>query len=92
MPADGAGEDAPFDLATEPDEVGDGVAVGNVGDVLVDDLPRVQLVGYVVSGRPDHLHTALVRPSIRVCPDERREERMVDVNYLLRVRRNELGT
>src|SRR5215210_6431117 len=36
VPPHGAGEDAAFDLATEAHEVVHRVAVGDVGDVLVD--------------------------------------------------------
>jgi hypothetical protein len=59
---DGAGQDAPFDLPAEADEVFDRVAMGDVRDVLVDDGPGVQLLAYVVGRRPDGLYASLVRP------------------------------
>ena len=56
VPADGASEDTPLDLPAEADQVLYGVAVGNVGDVLVDDRASIELLRYVVGGRPDRLH------------------------------------
>src|SRR5918997_1286145 len=76
---DGACEDAPLDLAPEADEVLDRVAVGDVGDVLVDYGAGVQLLADVVGRGPDGLDAPLVRPPVGVGPGEGRQERVVDV-------------
>ena len=71
MQPDGAGEDAPLDLAAEADEADEvvhRVAVGNVGDVLMDDGPGVQLLVDVVGGGTYGLDAPLVRPAVRVGP------------------------
>ena len=67
---DGAGEDAALDLAAEADEVLDGVAVGDVGDVLVDYGPGIELLADVVGCGPYGLDAPLVRPPVGVGPRE----------------------
>ena len=62
MQPDGAGEDAPLDLAAEADEVVDRVAVGDGRHVLVDYGAGVQLLAYVVGCGPDGLDATLVPP------------------------------
>jgi hypothetical protein len=71
VPPDCAGENPPLDLAAEAHEVFDGVAVGDVGDVLVDDRTCVELLGHVVGGRAYGLHAPLVRPPVGVGPPRR---------------------
>ena len=44
-PADGAGEHPALDLPSETDEVFHGVAVGNVGDVLMNYGSGVEVLG-----------------------------------------------
>jgi hypothetical protein len=61
VPPDGAGEDPPFDLAAEAHEVFDRVAMGDVGDVLMDDGPSVEFLGHVVGSSADRLYAPLVR-------------------------------
>ena len=55
VPADGARQHPSFDLPAEQRQVLHGIAVGYVGDVMVDDRPGVELVGDVVGGRADRL-------------------------------------
>ena len=79
MQPDGAGEDAPLDLAAEADEVVDRVAVGDVGDVLVDYGAGVELLADVVGRSTYGLDAPLVRPPVGVGPGEGRQEGVVDV-------------
>src|SRR3712207_5480324 len=90
VPADGAGEDAPLDLAAQAGQVLHGVAVGDVGNVLVDYRAGVELLRYVVDGRPDRLHPPLVGPAVGVRAGEGREKGVVDVDDGARVGGDEL--
>src|SRR5215212_954331 len=85
VPADGAGKDTTLDLPAEADQVLYGVAVGNVGDILMDDRASVELLRYVGGGRPDRLHPPLVGPAVGVRAGEGREEGVVDVDDSARV-------
>src|SRR5918997_6294693 len=85
VPPHRAGEDAPLDLAPEADEILGGVAVGYVGDVLVDDGPRVEILRDVVGGRADRLHAPLVSPAVGVGPGEGGQEGVVDVDDAARI-------
>src|SRR5918998_5081002 len=90
VPADGASENTPLDLPAEADQVLYGVAVGNVGDILVDDRASIELLRYVVGGRPDRLHPPLVGPAVGVRAGEGRAEGVVDVDDSARVGVDEL--
>ena len=56
-------------------------AVRDARDVLLDDRAGVELLGDVVRGRADDLDAALARAAVRVGADERRQERVVDVDH-----------
>src|SRR3712207_5618083 len=75
----GAGQHAPLDLAPEADEVVHRVAVGYVGDVLVDYWACVELLAHVVGRGAYGLHTPLVGPPVGVGAREGRQERVVAV-------------
>src|SRR5215203_5565196 len=60
MGLDRAGEHEALDVAADPFQILDLVAVANAGHVLVDDRPRVEILGDVVGGGADQLHPALV--------------------------------
>ena len=64
--------------------------MGHAGDVLRDDRPLVEVGGGVVGGRADHLHPPLVGLVVGLGADERRQQRVVDVDDLVRVARHEL--
>src|SRR3954468_14578681 len=59
VPADRAGQHAALDVATDLGELLDRVAVIDALDVLLDDRPRVELLGDVVRRGADDLHPAL---------------------------------
>ena len=58
----------------------DRVAVRHARHVLLDDRPLVEVARRVVRGRADELHAALVGLVIGLAADERRQERVVDVD------------
>ena len=60
MGLDRAGEDEALDVAADPHQVVDLVAVADPGHVLVDDRAGVELLGHVVGGGADQLDAALV--------------------------------
>ena len=66
-----AGQHQPLDVAADPDQVVDLVAVADPGHVLVDDRAGVELGGDVVGGGADQLDPALVR----ACGRARRRRR-----------------
>ncbi|CAN5519346.1 hypothetical protein BH24ACT22_BH24ACT22_19850 [soil metagenome] len=72
MPADGAGEDAALYLASLSHQVFHCIPVRNVRDVLLDYGASVQVLRNVVGGGADDLDPPLVRPQVRVRPDESR--------------------
>ena len=76
-----SGEHDGLEVTAPAGELGDVVTVGHVGDVLGDDWTLVEVRGHVVRGGPDDLDTPVVGLSVRIGPDERRKERMVDVDH-----------
>lgn len=74
VPTHGAGQNAAFYLPALTNQVVHGLAVGNVGDVLVDYRSGVEVFCDVVGRRADGLYAPLVRPAVRVGPDEGRQE------------------
>ena len=80
VPADGAGQHGPLDVGAATLQVGHGVGVGGPDHVLLDDRAIVQILGDVVGGGPDQLHPAFAGPGVGAGPDERGQERVVDVD------------
>ena len=64
--------------------------MSDVRGVLLDDLTFVEVGGRVVGGCADQLDAAIEGLAIRVRTDERRKERMVDVDDPIRVRCDEV--
>mgnify|MGYP003296564353 CR=1 FL=1 len=56
------------------------MAVIHPHDVLLDNRAFVEVVGHVVGSGADKFDAALLGPTVRGSPDERRQERMVDVD------------
>ncbi len=80
--AHGTGQHHGFEIAAATREFRNVVAVRHAGHVLLNDRTFVEITRHVVSGRTDDLHTTIVCLAVRVGADERREERMVDVDHL----------
>lgn len=80
MPADSAGEDDAFEVASACDEVVDLVAVGDACDILLDDGAVVEDLGDVVAGSADELDSAGVCGVVGACADEGGEEGVVYVD------------
>ena len=70
-----------LDVAADALELLDALPVRDARDVLLDDRPGVELLGDVVRRRADDLHAALARAAVRIGADERRQERVVDVDH-----------
>src|SRR5256885_7067463 len=90
VPAYGAREDHTLHVAAFAHHVFERVSVGDAGDVLLDDRPFVQHLGHVMAGGADQLHPALERAMIWLRSDERRQERVMDVDDPVRVPADEL--
>src|SRR5260370_39644350 len=56
------------------------VAVRNARPALLDDRSVVENFCDVMRGRADELYAALERLVVRLCADERRQKRMVDID------------
>jgi len=67
---DRPGQDQALDVASDPDQVRDLVAVADPGHVLVDDRAGVEFLGHVMGRGPDQLDPALVCFAVRVGADE----------------------
>jgi hypothetical protein len=80
VPANGAGQDQFFDVASFLDEVFDGVAMIDADDVLFDDGAIVEHLSNVVGGRSDELDAALKCLVVGFGTDEGREKRMMNVD------------
>ena len=74
VPADRAGENNFFQVATFADEIFNRVAVGDADDVLLDDGAVVENFSDVVAGRADELHAALEGLMVRAGSDEGRQK------------------
>ena len=59
--------------------------VRHAQDVLLDDRARVEGLGHVVAGRPDHLHATGSRGVVRPRSRKSGQESMVDVDDPVRV-------
>jgi polyisoprenyl-phosphate glycosyltransferase len=71
VPPDGACEDDPLDVAPDLLEFLDGEPMRDARDVLLDDRPRVELLGDVVRGGADDLHALVAGAAVRVGAHER---------------------
>jgi hypothetical protein len=58
VPANGAGENDALEVATSGDKIFNLIAMGDAGDVLLNDRAVVENVGYVMAGRADQLDSA----------------------------------
>lgn len=90
MPADTAGKGEPFAVAAESQEIRCAVKMLHPGDLLIDNRSLVEIRGDVVTGCTDKLHAAFEGSLVRICPDERREEGVVNIHHLARPSRAEL--
>ena len=59
--------------------------MGNAGNILLDDWTGIQLGCNIVAGGTDNLHAALVSLMIGLGTDKGRQERVVDVNDMMRI-------
>src|SRR5208337_1654378 len=66
------------------------IAMGNAHDSLFDNWSIVKHFRYVVSRRSSQLHPAVVRLLVRFRTDERRQERVMDINDRLRILHDEV--
>ncbi len=80
MPADGAGEDDAFEVASAGDEVFDLVAVGDASYVLLNDGAVVKDGSDVVAGCANQFDSAGVGGMVRARADESRQERVMHVD------------
>src|SRR5581483_2704762 len=91
MPAHRARQHRLLQLAPFLQQIVELVAVRDAAGRLLDDRPVVELLGHVVAGGADQLDAALVRLVIRLRADERRQERMVDVDDAVAILGDESG-
>src|SRR5439155_1041663 len=73
------------------DDVRQPVAVGDTGDILLDDRPFVQLVGHIMTGGADQLYAANEGPVVRAGAAERRKKGVVHVDDPQRKARDKVG-
>ena len=62
----------------------------HTNDVLLDNGPRVEFFGHIVTGRADELHPVVVSRVIRLSAAKRRQEPVMDVDDLLGVLRAQM--
>ena len=72
--ANGARKHNAFYIAPDSREVFRAVRMIDTFDILFDDRPLVEFGGHVMCGRANELHTAIVRPLVRIRTNERRQE------------------
>ena len=66
------------------------ILMRNACYILLNDRTCIQFGRYIVAGGTDNLHTTLVCLMIRLCTDECRQERVVDVDDVVRILSNHL--
>ena len=71
--------------------LGDVVAVAHPLHVLLDDRTAVELLRHIVGRGADELHPAIIRLLVRLAADERRQERMVNIDDPIRELLDELA-
>src|SRR5271169_3417869 len=84
MPPDGARQNDLLDIPSLLHQVIDGVAVINPNHVLFDDGAIIEHLRNVVSGSADQLHAALEGLMVGLGSDERRQERMMNIDQIRR--------
>src|SRR5919106_5672729 len=92
VPAHGAGEGHALHVAPDARELGDAMGVVDAGDLLLDDRPFVEVLGDVVGGGTDELHTAGVGLRVGAGTLEGGQERVVDVDRAPGERAARVGT
>ncbi len=80
MPADGAGQRDAFHVAALFDKILERVAVRDARHALLDDRAVIENFGDVMRGGADEFYAALVGLVMWLGADERRQERMMDVD------------
>ncbi len=85
VPVDGTREDDALQVAALLDEAGELVALGDAGDVLLDDGAFVEDRGDVVAGGADEFNAPGEGSVVGFGPGEGGKERVVDVDDALRV-------
>ena len=81
MPQDRARQHGALDVGAQTHEIVDVVAVVHSHDVLLDDRPIVEFFCHVMRGCADEFDAALLGSPVGRCADERRQERVVDVDH-----------
>src|SRR5258708_30284813 len=90
VPADRAGEHHFLEVAPFLHKLLQRIAVRDARHTLLDDRPVVQYFRHVVGRRSDQLYPTLKRLMMRLCPNERRQERMMNIDDLLRILLDEI--
>ena len=76
-----SGQDGALDLGALAGELGDIGLVRNPHDVLLDDRALIEILGGVMRGRADELHSTCFRLFVGTRADKGRQERMMDVDH-----------
>src|SRR5579864_9824323 len=84
VPADGSREDYLFDVAAFFNQILDGVAVRDAFDTLFDDGAVVEDFGDVVGGGADDFYATVEGLLVGLGSDECGQERMMNIDDLLR--------
>jgi hypothetical protein len=77
---DTARDNGAFDVGAQTGQVVDAVAVVDAHHVLFDDRPFVEVLGDVMCRCANEFDAAFLGPTIRCRTDERRQERVMNVD------------
>src|SRR5690554_7139714 len=80
-----AGQYVLLNILTQANHVFDGVAMADANNVLLDDRAFIKILGYVVAGSSNQLHTTAVSLVVWPGTSERRQEAVVDIDHLARI-------
>lgn len=80
MEPDSAAENTLLERPAFPDEILDRVTVRNRGHPLGDDRPLVEVLGHIMTRRPDKFDTATVGGMVGAGAGESREEGVMDID------------
>jgi hypothetical protein len=84
VPTNGARQNNFFNVPAFLDEIVDGVAMVDAGDILVDDGTIVEHLSHVVRSGADQLDAPLERLVVGLRAHERGQERMVNIDEVFR--------
>src|SRR5438105_3029273 len=88
MPAHGARQHGPFDVAAGPFDIIQVFPMSNMADILVDNRAVIEVAGDIVRGGPDQFYSAFIGHGKRIGADKCREKTMMYIDDAIGIMRH----